>query len=97
MNYAGVFAFRKMAPLCLAPLCLAPLYLAPLCLAVALAGFDAATVAQTQQAPVSGTRLVMLGTAGGPFPRNDRAQPSNLLAVDHPMVAPVTDAGRQHP
>lgn len=63
--------------------------LAPLYLAFALAGVEAA--AQAQQAPVSGTHLVMLGTAGGPFPRNDRAQPANLLAVDGTLY--LIDAG----
>jgi ribonuclease BN (tRNA processing enzyme) len=63
--------------------------LAPLYLAFALAGVDAA--AQEQQASVSGTHLVMLGTAGGPLPRDDRAQPANLLAVDGALY--LIDAG----
>jgi ribonuclease BN (tRNA processing enzyme) len=56
--------------------------IAPLCLGIALAGVDIAgagtAAAQTSQA---GTRVVTLGTAGGPLPRKDRAQPSNLLSV----------------
>jgi ribonuclease BN (tRNA processing enzyme) len=76
MNCGGVFTLTKLAPLYLA---------------FALAGVDAAAVAQTQQAPLSGTRLVTLGTAGGPLPRNDRAQPSNLLAVDGTLY--LIDAG----
>ena len=54
--------------------------MAALYLAVGLAGADVA-LAQAQ-APSSGTRLVTLGTAGGPLPRKDRAQSSNLLLVD---------------
>src|SRR6516162_7167357 len=54
--------------------------MAALYLAVGLAGADIA-VAQAQ-APSSGTRLVTLGTAGGPLPRKNRAQSSNLLLVD---------------
>jgi ribonuclease BN (tRNA processing enzyme) len=57
------------------------LKLAPLYFAVALAGVGAAAMAQAE-APLSGTRVVTLGTAGGPLPRTDRAQPSNLLLVD---------------
>jgi ribonuclease BN (tRNA processing enzyme) len=64
------------------------------CLAVALAG--AATVAQTQGTPQAaaapaGTRVVTLGTAGGPMPRKDRAQSSNLLTVDGRLY--LIDAG----
>ena len=54
--------------------------MAALCLAVGLAGVD--VVMAQAQAPSSGTRLVTLGTAGGPLPRKGRAQSSNLLVVD---------------
>jgi ribonuclease BN (tRNA processing enzyme) len=91
MNDGGVFALSKMAARCLAPLCLAPLCLAPLCLAAVLAGVEAATAAEAQHAPLSGTHLVTLGTAGGPLPRDDRAQPSNLVAVDGALY--LVDAG----
>jgi hypothetical protein len=57
------------------------LKLALLYFAVALAGVGAAAMAQAE-APLSGTRVVTLGTAGGPLPRTDRAQSSNLLLVD---------------
>jgi hypothetical protein len=33
-------------------------------------------------APKAGTRLITLGTAGGPVPRAKRAQSSNLLIVN---------------
>lgn len=39
----------------------------------------------------SGTRLVTLGTAGGPLPRKDRAQSSNLLIVNGALY--LIDAG----
>ena len=35
-----------------------------------------------QTAPTTGTQLITLGTAGGPLPRADRAQSSNLLVVN---------------
>ena len=35
-----------------------------------------------QTAPATGTQLITLGTAGGPMPRADRAQSSNLLVVN---------------
>jgi ribonuclease BN (tRNA processing enzyme) len=71
----------------------------PLCLAVVLAGVDAVAVAshvaQAQdteaQTPPAGTRIVTLGTAGGPMPRGDRAQSSNLLVVDGRLY--LIDAG----
>jgi ribonuclease BN (tRNA processing enzyme) len=59
----------------------------PLCLGIALAGVDMAAA----QAPLSGTRVVTLGTAGGPLPRKDRAQPSNLLSVGGMLY--LVDAG----
>ena len=57
--------------------------MAPLFMGIALAGSGVVQVsqAQTAQAQTAGTRVVVLGTAGGPLPRKDRAQSSNLLAV----------------
>jgi ribonuclease BN (tRNA processing enzyme) len=43
------------------------------------------------QAPLAGTHVVTLGTAGGPLPRKDRAQSSNLLLVDGRLY--LIDAG----
>lgn len=45
----------------------------------------------TAEAPATGTRLVTLGTAGGPLPRKDRTQSSNLLIVNSTLY--VIDAG----
>ena len=42
-------------------------------------------------ASTAGTRLITLGTAGGPLPRKDRAQSSNLLVVDGTLY--LIDAG----
>jgi ribonuclease BN (tRNA processing enzyme) len=42
-------------------------------------------------APAAGTRLITLGTAGGPLPRKDRAQSSNLLVVNGTLY--LIDAG----
>lgn len=39
----------------------------------------------------SGTTLITLGTAGGPLPRPDRAQSSNLLVVNGALY--LVDAG----
>ena len=50
------------------------------------------SMAQTSAAPSkTGTRLITLGTAGGPSPRPDRAQSSNLLTVNGTHY--VVDAG----
>jgi ribonuclease BN (tRNA processing enzyme) len=48
-------------------------------------------VAQTTGAPEAGTRLITLGTSGGPILRADRAQTSNLLIVNGALY--VVDAG----
>jgi hypothetical protein len=41
------------------------------------------SMAQTSAAPSkTGTRLITLGTSGGPSPKPDRAQSSNLLTVN---------------
>ena len=47
--------------------------------------------AKTERLPAAGTRLITLGTAGGPLPTKDRAQPSNLLIVNG--VSYLVDAG----
>src|SRR5262249_53792128 len=44
-----------------------------------------------QTAPAAGTQLITLGTAGGPLPRADRAQSSNLLVVNGALY--LIDAG----
>jgi ribonuclease BN (tRNA processing enzyme) len=61
-----------------------------LCLGLALAAVDIAAAAQAQ-APLTGTRVITLGTAGGPLPRKDRAQSSNLLTVGDRLY--LIDAG----
>jgi ribonuclease BN (tRNA processing enzyme) len=69
------------------------------CLAVALAGIAGAVAAAVQGGPqaaetrpvLAGTHIVTLGTAGGPMPRRDRAQSSNLLVVDGRLY--LIDAG----
>src|SRR5215472_11103236 len=60
-----------------------------------MAGFVAAPSdgrAQTAaKEPAKGTRLITLGTAGGPLPRKDRTQSANLLIVNGTLY--VVDAG----
>jgi ribonuclease BN (tRNA processing enzyme) len=63
---------------------------------LAIAGALAMTAASdrimAQNTPAkSGTTLITLGTAGGPLPRADRAQSSNLLIVDGTLY--LIDAG----
>jgi ribonuclease BN (tRNA processing enzyme) len=54
--------------------------------------FAAATLASPQTPGASsGTTLITLGTAGGPVPRAERAQPSNLLIVNGTLY--LIDAG----
>ena len=48
-------------------------------LLIAFLSFAAAATATAQTPPLSGTTVITLGTAGGPLPRADRAQSSNLL------------------
>jgi ribonuclease BN (tRNA processing enzyme) len=51
--------------------------------AFAIVAFSANSAAQTGGgAPKAGTRLITVGTAGGPVPRATRAQSSNLLIVN---------------
>jgi ribonuclease BN (tRNA processing enzyme) len=49
------------------------------------------TTAQTSAISKTGTRLITLGTSGGPNPRGQRAQSSNLLMVNGALY--VIDAG----
>jgi ribonuclease BN (tRNA processing enzyme) len=64
----------------------------PLCLGIVLASIDIANVGvAAAETPVAGTRVVTLGTAGGPLPRKDRAQSSNLLSVGGTLY--LVDAG----
>lgn len=51
-------------------------------LAASSLAFTAADRAVAQNAQPSGTQLITLGTAGGPLPRGDRMQSSNLLVVN---------------
>jgi ribonuclease BN (tRNA processing enzyme) len=51
----------------------------------------AADRAAAQNAEPSGAQLITLGTAGGPLPRGDRAQSSNLLVVNGSLY--LIDAG----
>jgi ribonuclease BN (tRNA processing enzyme) len=63
-------------------------------LAVGAAAFAAPGLAQTkggEPASKTGTRLITVGTAGGPVPRPKRAQSSNLLIVNGTPY--VIDAG----
>lgn len=59
--------------------------------AAALAGPGVAQTRDTAAAPKPGTRLITLGTAGGPVPRAKRAQSSNLLIVNNTPY--LIDAG----
>jgi ribonuclease BN (tRNA processing enzyme) len=58
--------------------------------AVAPADMAVAQIGKAQ-AELTGTRLITLGTRGGPLPTKDRAQSSNLLAVNGVLY--VIDAG----
>ena len=60
-------------------------------LLIAVLSFAAADRAMAQSPAPSGTTLITLGTAGGPLPRKDRAQSSNLLAVNGTLY--LIDAG----
>jgi ribonuclease BN (tRNA processing enzyme) len=61
-----------------------------LCLAAAFAA-DRAGAQTGGPAPGGGTTLITLGTGGGPLPRKDRAQSSNLLVVNGTLY--LIDAG----
>jgi ribonuclease BN (tRNA processing enzyme) len=60
-------------------------------LLASILAFAAADHAAAQTPVPLGTTLVTLGTAGGPVPRADRAQPSNLLIVNGTLY--LIDAG----
>ena len=57
------------------------------------AGLIAAWPANAQPValPEAGTRLVLLGTAGGPSAKRARAQPANAVIVDNDIY--IVDAG----
>ena len=67
---------------------LASCIIASLCWADALCG---TAVGQAAQTSPTGTRVITLGTRGGPLPTKDRAQSSNLLVVNGTLY--VIDAG----
>jgi ribonuclease BN (tRNA processing enzyme) len=60
-------------------------------LAVPTSAVVAQAVGAQAQAPTMGTRLITLGTRGGPLPTKDRAQSSNLLVVNGTLY--LIDAG----
>jgi len=63
-------------------------------LSIGVVGLASEGVAQPSAAtlpPKTGTRLITLGTAGGPFPAVGRAQSSNLLIVNRALY--IIDAG----
>ena len=68
-------------------------YLRPIAghLAIVLTLTSLVTARAIERAPAGGTRLITLGTAGGPPPRNDRAQSSNLVVVNDTLY--LIDAG----
>jgi ribonuclease BN (tRNA processing enzyme) len=70
--------------------CLGGLAGLPVGVAVLLAGSQTA-MGQTSQASKAGTRVITLGTQGGPFPQAHRAQSSNLLLVNGTQY--IIDAG----
>jgi ribonuclease BN (tRNA processing enzyme) len=96
MKHGIVLALRKIAPLLLG-ITIAGVDAATAAWAQVIQ--TQATPAQTTQiqaAPAqtssaAGTRVITLGTAGGPLPRKDRAQPSNLLSVGGTLY--LIDAG----
>jgi len=54
-------------------------------------GFARRGVSHGSRQGTDGTQLITLGTAGGPLPRADRAQSSNLLVVNGALY--LIDAG----
>jgi ribonuclease BN (tRNA processing enzyme) len=70
--------------------CLGGLAGLPLGAAVLPAGSRTA-MGQASQPPKAGTRVITLGTQGGPFPQAHRAQSSNLLLVNGTQY--IIDAG----
>jgi len=62
-----------------------------LLISVTIIAFARESTAQSSEAPRKGTRLITLGTRGGPQPTVGRAQSSNLLIVNGGLY--VVDAG----
>jgi ribonuclease BN (tRNA processing enzyme) len=62
-----------------------------LCLGLLAHAIPAAAQTTAEAPAAKGTRLVVLGTGGGPLPRKDRTQTSNLLVVNGALY--VVDAG----
>src|SRR5262245_52784594 len=60
-------------------------------MSISIIAFAHESVAQSSEAPKKGTRLITLGTRGGPLPTVGRAQSSNLLIVNGVLY--VVDAG----
>lgn len=59
--------------------------------AVVSLSLAASDVVGRAEGPAEGTKLITLGTAGGPLPRKDRTQSSNLLVVNGTLY--LIDAG----
>jgi ribonuclease BN (tRNA processing enzyme) len=57
----------------------------------AASGLAAATLLPADRRPTTGTRLILLGTAGGPRPQRTRSAPAQVIVVDD--VAYVVDCG----
>jgi ribonuclease BN (tRNA processing enzyme) len=57
----------------------------------AASGLAAATLLPAHRRPTTGTRLILLGTAGGPRPQRTRSAPAQVIVVDD--VAYVVDCG----
>ncbi len=64
---------------------------AVLCAGLLMTTSDALAQTKNTAAAATGTRLITLGTGGGPLPRKDRTQSSNLLIVNGTLY--VIDAG----
>src|SRR5215472_10838621 len=60
---------------------------------ISIIAFARESMAQSSEAPLpkKGSRLLTLGTRGGPFPTVGRAQSSNLLIVNGALY--IVDAG----
>jgi ribonuclease BN (tRNA processing enzyme) len=66
-------------------------WLAAVSICIGLSGLRDRVLAQAFEAQAPGTVIVTLGTRGGPLPTKDRAQSSNLLAVNGALY--LIDAG----
>ena len=69
-------------------LCKTSAALSSMCMSLSL---SANVLAQTKQTPETGMKIVLLGTAGGPTPKKNRAAPSQVVIVDG--VSYVVDCG----